>query len=433
MLDRLIALSLIVALGSTVSAHAAERWSARSILRGAELRDAYPAALETLKRSLAECEVDRPQDDRCLDLMLAIVVAAQRSGADADAESYARRAVALAERSLPADHADIAVATAALGAVLDRGGRQHAVEAEAVLRRAQALFDRVLPDSDTRVAVNLDRLAANLLRQGKHAEAESLFRRALARSERADPQDDGDIAISLNNLALSLSRQSRFAEAELLLRRALVLKEAVVPRDDAELAASLANLALNLTKQGMLTRAEPLNRRALALYEAALLPHDPRIATTLNNLASNLHQQGRLSEAEPLLRKALSLRETASASGVDLATSLNNLAFNLVSQGRDGEAEPLYRRMIALHAGSLGLWHPDRIGGYANLAGLYARAGRADAERRMLMQAEAGALESVRALPGATAAASAELASYRALFTRHVRAAWTLANPVVER
>ena len=71
MLGRTIALSLIVAFGPTVSAHAAERWSARSILRGAELRDAYPAALEILKRSLAECETGHPLDDRCLDLMLA--------------------------------------------------------------------------------------------------------------------------------------------------------------------------------------------------------------------------------------------------------------------------------------------------------------------------------------------------------------------------
>ncbi|MCR5870819.1 MULTISPECIES: hypothetical protein [unclassified Sphingomonas] len=64
-----------------------------------------------------------------------------------------------------------------------------------------------------------------------------------------------------------------------------------------------------------------------------------------------------------------------------------------------------------------------------NLARLYARLGDAGAERSMLRQAEAGSLDRIRALPGTTPAAIAERASYRALVTRYVRAAWLLANP----
>jgi tetratricopeptide (TPR) repeat protein len=180
-------------------------------------------------------------------------------------------------------------------------------EAEELERRALALRERALAADHPDVATSLDNLGATLSSLGRPAEAVPLHRRALAINLRAFGPEAPAVAASLNNLAAALGDLGRAAEATPMLRRVSAIYEAAFGPDDPRVAASLDHLAVMLRSLGRAAEAEPLHRRALAMRERILSPDHPFVGQSLGNLAWTLRVLGRPAEAEPLLRRALAL------------------------------------------------------------------------------------------------------------------------------
>ncbi|MFO1429625.1 MAG: tetratricopeptide repeat protein [Candidatus Competibacteraceae bacterium] len=334
------------------------------------------------------------------------VVARYQAGKYADAERFARQALAVAEHAFGSGHPDTATSLNNLAVVLKDQGRPG--EAEPLHRRALAIREKVLGAEHPATATSLNNLAVVLRSQGRYGEAEPLYRRALAIQEKVLGAEHPTTAMSLNNLAEVLWAQGRYGEAEPLHRRALAIREKVLGAEHPDTALSLNNLAEVLRAQGRYGEAEPLHRRALAIWEKIVGAEHPNIAASLNNLAAVLKDQGRPGEAEPLLRRALAIQEKVlGAEHPDTAKSLNNLALVLQFQGRYGEAEPLLRRTLAINEKVLGPEHPGTAVSLNSLAAVLRDQGRyGEAEpllRRTVaitLQAEApaGLLVSIRNL-----------------------------------
>jgi tetratricopeptide (TPR) repeat protein len=234
------------------------------------------------------------------------------------------------------------------------------IRAEPLFRRALAINEASLGADHPTVATGLNNLAGLLQATNRLTEAEPLYRRALAIDEASLGPDHPEGATDLNNLAGLLQATNRLAEAEPLYRRALAIDEASLGADHPAVATDLNNLALLLQDTNRLAEAEPLFRRALAIGEASLGANHPTVATRLNNLALLLQATNRLTEAEPLYRRALAIDEASlGADHPDVARDLNNLALLLRATNRLAEAEPLYRRALAIDEASLGADHPD--------------------------------------------------------------------------
>ena len=101
----------------------------------------------------------------------------------AAAEAAYRRALALDERALGAEHPDVAEDLSLLGALLADAGR--AAEAEAAYRRALAVLEKALGPEHPETAGALTRIAALCDAGQRRDEAEGLLRRALAVREKA--------------------------------------------------------------------------------------------------------------------------------------------------------------------------------------------------------------------------------------------------------
>jgi tetratricopeptide (TPR) repeat protein len=245
------------------------------------------------------------------------------------------------------------------------------VEAEPLMRRALAIAEATLGADHPEVATALNNLAQLLQATNRLGEAEPLMRRALAIDEASFGMHQPRVATDLSNLAQLLWATNRLGEAEPLMRRALKIDEASLGADHPKVATCLNNLAALLQATNRVGEAEPLMRRALKIDEVSFGPDHPEVAIDLNNLAQLLKATNRVGEAEPLMRRALKIDEASfGADHPRVARDLNNLAGLLQATNRLGKAEPLMRRALAIFISSLGPEHPNShtvLGNYIDL------------------------------------------------------------------
>src|SRR5262245_22685057 len=124
---------------------------------------------------------------------------------------------------------------------LYRAGRYS--DAIQIAQRVLAIREKALGRDHAEVAASLNNLAQLYDRQGRYADAEPLYQRSLDIREKALGRDHPDVAASLNNLAVLYVDQGRYADAEPLYQRSLAIFEKALGRDHPWVATSLANLA----------------------------------------------------------------------------------------------------------------------------------------------------------------------------------------------
>lgn len=322
--------------------------------------------------------------------------AAYRHGNYAEAERLYKRALATNEKTLGAEHLQVAYPLNKL-AILYSAQRRF-TEAEPLYKRALAILEKALGPEDPNVATVLDNLARLYRAQEKHAEAESLYKRALAIREKAFGPNDARLATNLHKLALFYLNNSQYAKAEPFEKRALVIREKKLNPDDPDLARSLFTLARVYEAQGQYAEAEPLYKRALAINEKAFGPEHPRVATTLKDLAHLYYVQRRYAEAAPLYQRALAIREKTLGADhfeviafrEDLASLLKqhtDAANTALKEGNFAEAERHAKWVLAIREEILGqspdppgfpdsLKHPDLADSLKLLADVYTAQGR---------------------------------------------------------
>ena len=180
-------------------------------------------------------------------------------------------------------------------------------EAESLYRRAIAIGEKTLGAEHPDVATYNNNLAALYWNQGKYAEAEPLYRRAIAigEKERWEPSIPMSRRGTTTCHPLSSSggvRGGEWAEEH--------------PTSEAVQQPGHA-----LLDQGKYAEAEPLYRRAIAIGEKTLGAGHPDVAKWYNNLAALYEIQGKYAEAEPLFRRAIAIGEKAlGAEHPDVAT-----------------------------------------------------------------------------------------------------------------
>ena len=298
---------------------------------------------------------------------------ATQSKAD-EALPLAEKVVALREKILGPEHADVGAALNFLaGVYFDKGEFK---TAEPIYLRALAVREKAFGQEHLDVAESVNDLAVTYLNLGEYDRALPFYQRALAIYTKLLGPDDPQIAHALSNLAGAYQQKSDYAQAESLYRRALAMREKNFGAEHYEIAESLGHLAGLYRDMGEYAKAEPLHLRTLAIKEKVLGNTHPEVAETLNNLALLYNEMGDYVKAEPLYQRAIAIREKAL--GKDhpfLATTLSNLAALYSDKGDLLNAIPLQLRAIAIKEKAFGNEHPDLARSYNLLAGFYREQG----------------------------------------------------------
>lgn len=267
------------------------------------------------------------------------------------------------------------------GQVLGQRGDLQAGIAD--LEEALAIRERLLGPEHAQVAGALKTLAILLRLLGRNEASLALEQRALAMSERIFGREHPFVAGLLINIGGNLTDQGDHQPARVAFEQALALQERIFGPDHRRVAGPLGNLAVAETNTGDYARARVHARRALELLERTLRPDHPDLAIILH-LIVRLHMiAGEFAEARAAARRALEIQERA------VGTEAPNYALALVQLGHveveAGEVE----------AGEVALEHARRII-EAKLApehAHYAEALTFLGEARLLRGDLAGALE----------------------------------------
>jgi tetratricopeptide (TPR) repeat protein len=273
-----------------------------------DARGQFALAAPPIERALALSERTLgPDHADVVEALEWLAVVYLNQGRPTEARPLAERGLAIQERTLGPDHPDLVWGLNSLGSVLmelDEQGR-----ARAVVERACAISLRLPVPDDIRTAASLNNMALALQANGELAAARADLERSLRICERLLGPDNPHTANVLNNLGWVLREQGDLAAAASLLRRALAIKERVLGPDHRRTAESLNNLAVVLGERGEPAKARPLSERALRVRERALGPDHPHTATSLHDLAVLLRRLGEQRTAVGLLERALDIRE----------------------------------------------------------------------------------------------------------------------------
>jgi CHAT domain-containing protein/Tfp pilus assembly protein PilF len=299
----------------------------------------------------------------------------------ARSEEYYQRALTIREKVLGADHPEVAGSLNNIALLYTDIGKYD--NAELFYQRALNLLAKSRGAEHPDVAVTITNFAKLYMLIGDYDKAEPLFQRARAIFEKALGPEHPNVTVVLNNLATLYRRRGNFAKAEPIYVGILDIRQKQLGPEHPSLAPPLLNLAnFYFYDRGDYEKAEPLYQRAMAIREKTLGREHPDVARVLDNLAVLYKEKEDYAKAEMLHQRALAIKEKVlGPAHIDVVLALNDLA-KLYSEGkRDyARAEPLLQRALVIAERSVGPQHPgvaEVLNSYANLyreRGEYAKA-----------------------------------------------------------
>lgn len=254
-----------------------------------------------------------------------------RQGDTAAAQLSAEQALAIAERDHASGPGAARLATSLNALALIHQAQGHYAEARPLLERALAIAEKALPAGHP----NLDALRTNLAAMQEAQDQQAV-------------QAEAQRAQDLNEQALAHHDRSEYIQAAALYQDALPLLEKHFGPDSIEVARVLASLADTHAGRKQYAEAETLYQRTLAIYEGRASEAVAR-ASALNAMAAVYYAQRQYGKAEPLFRRSLeTLEAERGPAHVDLLPALDNLTALYLTTRREERAQEFRRRAAAI-------------------------------------------------------------------------------------
>jgi CHAT domain-containing protein/Tfp pilus assembly protein PilF len=274
-----------------------------------------------------------------------------------DGVPKAREAVALRERSLGADDAEVGEALDLLGRLLERSGDYPA--ARTTLERALRIKEATLGGQHAEVAETLDALALAVQQGGNPGAARLLYERALRIQEDLLGPQGAEVAAVLTGLGFAQLDLGDLPGARTSLERALRIRERTLGPNHARTAQTLAHLGRLYRDLGDYDLARTSLDRALRIQERALGPEHPNLGYVLTHLGTFYERLDEHAKARPFMERALAIREKAlGPNHPTIAWHLGQLALLLRLSGDTQAALPLIERAVRIQEQALGPSHP---------------------------------------------------------------------------
>ena len=216
-----------------------------------------------------------------------------------------KRAQAIYEKTLGADHPNVATSINNVGLVLlDLGDLDSARDA---FEGALAIDKKMLGPDHPNVGRDVNNVGLVLLELGKLDGARDAFEAARAIDEKTFGPDHPNVGRAVNNLGRVLRTLSDLDGARDAFEWSLAVCEKAFGADHPSVAIRLNNLGGVLQDLGDLDGARDAYERALAIDEKTFGPDHPNVATRVNNLGSVLRTLGDLDGARKAYERALEI------------------------------------------------------------------------------------------------------------------------------
>jgi hypothetical protein len=307
LLDSLRQVESLTGSGSAETAHAASNLAALYLVWGAWPKaESYALRAEATFAQVPQASTRERRDNQRL--LASIYVRQARYG---EAKALLGQLVQREDRLTAGAYNDLAVVAL----------EQHRpAEAESWARRALEVAGRTLPTSSPDRAAILNNLAQSCRFQANYQEAEKDYREAIAIWTAALGPGHLAVARGYFGLAGLYHDRGREAGAEELYRRAIAIFESTLGQSDPTTLVARDELAEVLRAQARYTESDKLSQPTLAALEQALGPEDARVVRALGHRVRLLESAGRMREAA-LLRNRIQETAKRTTSAPDGETS----------------------------------------------------------------------------------------------------------------
>ena len=263
------------------------------------------------------------------------------------------RALAINEKAFGPDHPNTGAILTSLGVLYDNIGLHD--QALPLLQRALAINEKALGPDHEETAACLSILANLYFATGQYEKALPLYQRVLVIFERTRGNEHPYTALSLSNLGHLYQNIGQYDKAMPLFQRAHAINEKVLGPDHPRISLSLGGLAGMYIDLGQSDKALPLLQRELAIDEIALGSNHTMVATILIGLAQRYESLRQYDKALPLLERALSINEKAlGPDHAATARSLTFLSLHYIAIGQRDKAIPIAQRALTIYEKTFG-------------------------------------------------------------------------------
>jgi tetratricopeptide (TPR) repeat protein len=287
-----------------------------------------------------------------------------------EAITYYEESLKIEQKTLPANHPDLATSYACLGSVYDNMGEYS--KALSYYEKALEIRQKTLPANHPLLASSYNNIGSVYDNMGEYSKALSYYEKALEIRQKILPANHPHLATSYNNIGLVYRNIGEYSKALSSHEKALEIFEKTLPANHPHLATSYGNIGSVYNKMGEYSKALSYYEKDLEISQKTLPANHPHLATSHNNIGNVYDNMGEYSKALSYYEKALEIYEkTLPANHPGLANSYNNIGVVYKNMGEYSKALSYYEKALEILEKALPANHPSLASSYNNIGLVY--------------------------------------------------------------
>ena len=199
-------------------------------------------------------------------------------------------------------------------------------EAVSFYKRALEIEEKSLPANHPDLATSYNNIGWVYYNMGEYSKALSFYERALEIRQKSLPANHPLLATSYNNIGLVYYNMGEYSKALSFYEKDLEISKKSLPANHPDLATSYNNIGSVYYNMGEYSKALSFYEKDLEISKKSLPANHPSLATSYNNIGSVYYNMGEYSKALSFYEKDLEIsKKSLPANHPDLATSYNNI------------------------------------------------------------------------------------------------------------
>jgi tetratricopeptide (TPR) repeat protein len=287
-----------------------------------------------------------------------------------EAITYYEKSLKIRQKTLPANHSDLATSDHNIGSVYHKMGEYS--KALSYYEKALEIRQKSLPANHPDLAQSYNNIGGMFHSMGKYSESLSYYERALEIRRKTLPANHPDLAQSYNNIGSVYNNMSEYSKALSYYEKALEIRQKTLPANHPDLAASHISIGSVYDNMGKYSKALSYYEKALEIQQKTLPANHPDLAQSYNNIGGVFDSMGEYSKALSYYEKALEIRQkTLPANHPDLAQSYNNIGSVYNNMGEYSKALSYYEKALEIRQKTLPANHPDLATSHVSIGSVY--------------------------------------------------------------
>jgi tetratricopeptide (TPR) repeat protein len=291
-----------------------------------------------------------------------------------EAITYYEKSLEIKQKTLPANHPDLADSYNNIGSVYDDMGEYS--KALSYYEKALEIYQKTLPANHPDLATSYNNIGSVYVNMGEYSKALSSYEKALETYQKTLPANHPDLATSHNNIGSMYVNMGEYSKALSYYEKALEIFQKALPANHPNLANSYNNIGAVYYNMGEYSKVLSSYEKALEIFQKTLPVNHPNLANSYNNIGAVYYNMGEYSKALSYYEKALEIyQKTLPANHPDLATFYNNTGEVYRNIGEYQKALSYYEKALEIYQKTLPANHPNLATSYNNIGEVYRNMG----------------------------------------------------------